>query len=89
MENELQLLQDKNERLEEEITGLLAKLQLAEKENGELKKENKELKEKIEEFEVDKVLEETRQEADKLDNSLKELKEQVEKFTSKTEIPPK
>src|SRR5437870_4667076 len=76
MENELQYyLQDKNERLEKEVTDLLAKLQLVKQENEELKKQNQELKEKVDELEREN--EKASQSLDRADGAMKSLKKNL------------
>ncbi|CAI2191853.1 17295_t:CDS:2 [Funneliformis geosporum] len=81
MEHELQNLQDKNERLEKQVSDLLTKLQLTNQENNELKRENQELKKEIEEHEKEseevlKTLDEVNEKADELGQVIKEFKEQ-------------
>jgi len=87
MEQELQFLQDKNEKLEREVSDLLNKIRIVEEENEKLRKENTQLKEKVSEYkkddkEVIEILEQALIEADKVDVQLSETKDLIE-------IPPK
>lgn len=87
MERELQLLQDRNERLEKEYTDLINQIRLLEEENAKLKEENKKLKE--ESAEVDKSLSKLSQEVDGIGDALEKTQALFDKPETQIEIPPK
>lgn len=76
MERELQLLQDKNKRLEKEVADLLNELSLVKKENKQLREKNNELEN--EDSELVELLIKANKEADNLGKNIKEATAIVE-----------